>query len=134
LSGADLEASIGGGDVERGEAVVEGGAAGEGAVGGEVGGQGVEVPELRGAEEVVLVAGAGTAHPVTHVRGPSSGLWRRGRLRRRLLPPPAKWGRWAPAGDTGVGMGKERRTVFTPFYLWSFLSPPRDCLFFLSFL
>jgi hypothetical protein len=54
----------------------------------------------------VLVAGAGTAHPVTHVRGPSSGLWRRGRLRRRLLPPPAKWGRWAPAGDTGVGNGE----------------------------
>jgi hypothetical protein len=66
LSGADLEASIGGGDVERGEAVVEGGAAGEGSVGGEVGGQGVEVPELRGAEEVVLVAGAGAAHPVPH--------------------------------------------------------------------
>ena len=61
--GERLEAAIGGGDVERGEAVVERGAAGEGGVGGEQRAQGVEVPELGRAEEVVLVAGARAAHP-----------------------------------------------------------------------
>jgi len=65
---SDLEASIGGGDVERGEAVVEGGAASEGGVGGEERGQGVEVPELRRAEVVVLVTGAGAADAVPHGR------------------------------------------------------------------
>ena len=61
-----LEAAIRGGDVERGEAVVERGAAGEGGVGGEERAQGVEVPDLRRAEVVVLVAGAGAAHAVPH--------------------------------------------------------------------
>jgi hypothetical protein len=134
LSGADLEASIGGGDVERGEAVVEGGAAGEGAVGGEVGGQGVEVPELRGAEEVVLVAGAGAAHPVPHVPGFGSGGGGGGggsgddssRRRRSGVggrrPGTLKW-----------EMGKERRTVFTPFYCLFSLSSSLliACFFFL---
>jgi len=62
----DLEAAIRGGDVERGEAVVERGAAGEGGVGGEKRAQGVEVPDLRRAEVVMLVAGAGAAHAVPH--------------------------------------------------------------------
>lgn len=66
-----LEAAIRGGYVERGEAVVERGAAGEGGVGGEERAQGVEVPDLRRAEVVVLVAGAGAAHAVPHGCCPS---------------------------------------------------------------
>lgn len=65
--------------MEDGEAVVEGGAAGEGRIGGEEGGQGVEVAELRRPEEVVLVAGAGAADTVTH--GRTSLLLRRRRRR-----------------------------------------------------
>ena len=63
-----LAVAVGGGDVERGEAVVERGAAGEGGVGGEERGEGVEVPELRRAEVVVLVTGAGAADAVPHGR------------------------------------------------------------------
>lgn len=61
-----LEVAIGGGDVQRGETVVERGAAGEGGVGGEERVQGVEVPDLRRAEVVVLVARASAADAVPH--------------------------------------------------------------------
>jgi hypothetical protein len=62
----DLEAAIRGGDVERGEAVVERGAAGKGGVSVEERFQGLEVPDLRRAEVVVLVTGAGAADAVPH--------------------------------------------------------------------
>jgi hypothetical protein len=61
-----LEVAIRGGDVQRGEAVVKRGAAGEGGVGGEERVQGVEVPDLRRAEVVVLVARASAADAVPH--------------------------------------------------------------------
>ena len=106
---SDLEASIGGGDVERGEAVVERGAAGEGGVGGEERGEGVEVPELRRAEVVVLVAGAGAADAVPHGRR----IVRQALVKRRLLRPDStrrrrsgEGGGWCRAPKQR-GMGKE---------------------------
>jgi hypothetical protein len=67
----------------------------------------------------VLVAGAGAAHPVPH-GGVRSSDFRRGggggggsgddSSRRRRSGVGGRRGHW------GVGMGKERWTVFTPFY------------------
>jgi hypothetical protein len=104
-----LEVAIRGGDVQRGEAVVERGAAGEGGVGGEERVQGVEVPDLRRAEVVVLVARASAADAVPHGCPSCRRLawyslfiffclfWgNRGELAAapaRLHPPAAKWGR-----------------------------------------
>mgnify|MGYP003701850519 CR=1 FL=1 len=64
--GQYLEAAVGGGDVKSGEAVVDCGAAGERGVGGEEGGEGVDVAQLRRAEQVVLVGVAAAAQAVPH--------------------------------------------------------------------
>lgn len=102
-----LEVAIRGGDVQRGETVVERDAAGEGGVGGEERVQGVEVPDLRRSEVVVLVARAGAADAVPHGCPSCRRLaWysfffvffggNRGELAAapaRLHPPAAKWGR-----------------------------------------
>lgn len=57
---------MGGGDVERGEAVEERGAAEEGGAGADGGSEPGEVPGLRRAEEVHLLAGAAAAGTVPH--------------------------------------------------------------------
>ena len=107
-----LEVAIGGSDVEGGEAVVERCAAGEGRVGGEERAQGVEVPELRRAEVVVLVAGAGAAHAVPH-GCPSTDYFRGGGSSGSTPPAVGKvvggGGRRAPKR---AAMGKERRWLY----------------------
>lgn len=57
---------MGGGDVERGEAVEERGAAEEGGAGADGGGEAGEVAGLCRAEEVHLLAGAAAAGSVPH--------------------------------------------------------------------
>ena len=69
---------MGGGDVERGEAVEERGPAEQGGAGAQGGGEAGEVARLRGAEEVHLLAGAAAAGAVPHRRRPRPGLRRAG--------------------------------------------------------
>jgi hypothetical protein len=74
---------VGGGDVERGEAVEERGPAEQGGAGAQGGGEAAEVARLRGAEEVHLLAGAAAAGAVPHRRRPRPGLLRAGGEGRR---------------------------------------------------
>ena len=77
---------MGGGDVERGEAVEERGPAEQGGAGAQGGGEAGEVARLRGAEEVHLLAGAAAAGAVPHRRRPRPGLRRAGGEGRRRGP------------------------------------------------
>ena len=73
-----LAVAVGGGDVERGEAVEERGPAEQGGAGAQGGGEVGEVARLRGAEEVHLLAGAAAAGAVPHRRRPRPSLRRAG--------------------------------------------------------
>jgi hypothetical protein len=97
--------------VQGGEAVVERGAADEGRVGGEERVQGIEVPELRRAEVVVLVAGAGAADAVPHVGGDGS-LSCRGVSSGPTPPAGGEVGEVSTGRRGGEEWGKERRPLY----------------------
>lgn len=74
--GAHLDAPIGGGDVEGGEAVVDGGAENQRRIAPDERFHGPQVATLDSSEEVVVIAGTGAAHPLAHPAPQQcDGLW-----------------------------------------------------------